>query len=65
VSSKPIIKYIELSGRGCGLSTDSEANILKREGTANVALIRNATQKDVDWVRGMGGYVPEGRIAKE
>lgn len=62
--SKPIIKYVELYGTGCGLSADSPSAIIRREGTGNVKAIRNATQNDVSWVRGMGGYVPDGRIAK-
>ncbi len=48
-----------------GLSISSEAAILRREGTANVKSIRNATKEDVEWVQAMGGYVPNGRIAQE
>ena len=60
---KPTIRYVELAGLGCGLSTDSERNILRREGTSNVRRISNATKENVEWVRAMGGYVPDGRIA--
>jgi hypothetical protein len=62
---KRVIRYFEFYGSGCGLSTDMPTQIVRRYGTANVRLIRNATEKDVAWVRGMGGAVPDGRIAKE
>lgn len=62
--SKPVIKYISLWGGGCGLSTSSKSEILRSHGTANVQLVRPATQKDVEWVRAFGGYVPDGRIEK-
>ena len=61
--SKRIIRYIALWGSGCGLSTDTPAQIMREHGTSNVKHIRNATQEDIDWVRCMGGRVPEGRIA--
>lgn len=63
--SKPIIKAIELHIGGIGLSIYSKSTILICEGTANVRSIHNATKKDVEWVKAMGGYVPDGRIAKE
>lgn len=59
------IMYISLHGTGCGLSTDSEKEIFRREGTSNVREVRPATQKDVDWVKAMGGYVPDGIIRRD
>lgn len=60
---RPVVNYVSLWNGRCGLSTDTRAEIMRREGTANVRGVRPATQADVEWVRGMGGYVPEGRIA--
>lgn len=62
--SKKIIKYISLKS-GCGLSTKSPEQILREEGSNNVEFVRNATADEVDWIRAMGGYVPEGRIASK
>lgn len=59
------IRYIKLYGGRCGLTTDTKREVMKREGTSNVLEVRPATQKDVDWVRGMGGHVPNGRILKD
>lgn len=63
--SKPIIRYIELYGGGCGLRAESPASIYRSEGTSNVRLVRNATEKDIVYVKAMGGHVPDGRIAKD
>jgi hypothetical protein len=62
---KRAIHYIGLVGLGCGLTTECKRDALRRIGIDNVATFRPATQADVDWVKGMGGYVPDGRIAKE
>lgn len=61
---KKVIKYITLSGGRCGLSTATNKDILASEGRANVASIRPATREDVEWVRAMGGHVPEGIVRK-
>lgn len=57
------LNYISLYNGRCGLTTDTPAQVLRREGTGNVRLVRPATAKDVAWIRGMGGNVPQGRIA--
>lgn len=59
----PVIKYVSLWNNRCGLSIEPKRNILRAEGTENVKEIRNATAKDVAWVRAMGGHVPRGRVA--
>lgn len=59
--NKKVIKYISLRS-GCGLSTKSPEQILREEGSNNVQYVRDATAKDVEWIRAMGGYVPDGRI---
>lgn len=56
------VYYVETS-QGCGLkearSIDGARAAANREvGSYNVRLVRKATPKDIDWVRGMGGYVP-------
>jgi hypothetical protein len=61
---KKVIKYITLSGGRCGLSTATDKDILASEGRANVASIRPATREDVDWVRAIGGHIPEGIVRK-
>lgn len=63
--SKPIIRYIELTNGRCGLSIETALQIRREEGSRNVKNITNATAKQVEWVRGMGGLVPDGRIVKE
>ena len=62
--SRKIIKRVLAYGL-VGLSTDTKREILREHGRGNVQSVRNATQEDVDWVRGMGGYVPDGIVAKE
>lgn len=55
--------YFE-SSVGCGLrkSRDEESarNELRREiGTMNgLTVVQKATPQNVEWVRGMGGYIP-------
>lgn len=61
---KPILKYVELWGGGCGLKTGSDASIRRACGTGSVKRIRPATDEDVIWVENMGGYVLDGRIAE-
>jgi hypothetical protein len=55
--------YYAETDRGCALRTaetlDKARAQFKREvGEDNVRTVREATEKDIDWVRGMGGYVP-------
>lgn len=50
--------------RGCGIraAVDEDAmwRMMAREvGTSNVSEIREATEADIAWVRGMGGYIPK------
>lgn len=59
------MKYYAETGLGCcireGRSLESARSLVLQEvGTYNgVSLIRKATQKDIDWVRRMGGYVED------
>jgi hypothetical protein len=62
MASKKVIQYISLDNGRCGLSTESPRDILHRIGTENVRAIRPASQKEVDWVRAMGGDVPDGIV---
>jgi len=59
------IRYIKLFGGRCGLTTDTKREVLRREGESNVLDVRPATQQEVDWVRAMGGRVPEGKVRRE
>lgn len=64
--SKPILRYISLWNGRCGLTTKTRDSIYREQGTDNVKYVRNATEKDVAWVAGMGGDVPKSyRIATE
>ena len=63
-AKRPILAT-RLIGGGIGLSNETRATILREEGTANVASIKLATQADIDHVRAMGGYIPNGRIVQE
>lgn len=55
--------YIE-TGRGCCIRRarnveQAERETLREVGTLEgVQLAREATKQDIEWVRGMGGYVP-------
>lgn len=53
------IKYVGLEGGYCALSTASKKAILDAHGRDNVTVIRPATKDEVEWVRAMGGHVPE------
>ena len=37
----------------------AEAKERREEGSAHFICVRVATEKDIAWVRGMGGYIPE------
>ena len=55
--------YVSLEGRGCGIRVgtceDDIWNQMAREvGTNAVQEIREATEADIAYVRGMGGRVP-------
>ena len=53
--------YIELYGGRCGVDIGPKSDILRKEGTGNVKLLRKATREDVGWIRSMGGRIPEGK----
>ncbi len=60
------IRYISFGGNMesyCGLTTESASAVLRRYGTDNVRDVRPATQAEIDWVRAMGGEVPEGVVS--
>lgn len=40
----------------------AERKIRRAEGYADPFVIRRARRSDVEWVRSMGGYVPEGIV---
>lgn len=49
---------------GCGIRTAKDEEDVMRQmatevGTDNVSTIREATPADIEWVRGMGGIIPE------
>lgn len=41
-----------------------KAMVLREEGSFHVKSIRRATDKDIFWVAGMGGYLPPGAMRK-
>lgn len=54
--------YFE-SDRGCGIrdyrNHESALKGIAREvGEGYVTVVREATERDIAWVRGMGGYIP-------
>lgn len=60
-----MIVYAETGAGSClreAKSVDAGRRaILKNVGTSRgVTVCRKATKKDVDWIRGMGGFVPPG-----
>ena len=57
------IFYVETS-LGCALEEAKDAAEARRSqarecGVNNITRVRKATEEDISWVRGMGGYVPE------
>jgi hypothetical protein len=62
--SRKIIKAVTLRGGRVGLSAETESAIKRRVGSDNLVSVKPATQSQVDWVRAMGGIVPDGRVAK-
>ena len=50
---------------GCGIRTaknleNAYSKIQREVGTMNnLSTVRKATEEDIGWVKGMGGYVPE------
>lgn len=56
--------YVE-TGRGCGLKKGKTAESVRRVTLSEVGsidgvrLVREATERDIAWVRGMGGHVPQ------
>lgn len=59
--SKETLYYVS-TDRGCGIRAARDEDAVWRQlarevGTDNVRDVREATEKDMDWVRGMGGYV--------
>lgn len=59
-----MLVYFEFC-QGCGIRSahdlkSGEREILREVGTYNgVSTVRKATDEDISWVRGMGGYIPE------
>ncbi len=55
---------------GCGIRVatnlrQAESRIRREVGTFGDARnIRKATKRDIDWVRGMGGHVPDDPVAR-
>jgi hypothetical protein len=62
---RPLINMVRLANGRCGLTTDSREKVMLEQGSANVRSVMPATAADVQWVRLMGGEVPEGRLAPE
>lgn len=55
--------YVETM-QGCGIRSatniqQARKSALAESGTSNFKSIRKATKSDVEWVRAMGGYIPE------
>lgn len=63
------IYYIE-TDMGCGLRSARNINQARAEGiretgTVYFKFVRRATETDLNHVRCMGGYVPEGKVDKD
>lgn len=59
-----MLYYVSLYGGHCGLIaaksiTQAQAKALHNEGHSNVRGVRKATEKDIEWIRAMGGRVPD------
>lgn len=62
---KPTIRCVMLRNGRVGLSVAKRSTILREEGTLNVLSIENATPAQVEHVRAMGGYVPDGIVRRK
>ena len=65
---KDTLYYID-TDNGCGIRAaqniiQARCQALHETRTYGFRTIRKATHKDIDWVRGMGGYVPPGIVTK-
>lgn len=61
---------VELYGGTVGLVAARNLQAARRkalaeEGSSNVKNVRLATQAEVDWIQGMGGRIPAGRVKRE
>lgn len=61
---------VELHGGTVGLVAARNLEAARRkalaeEGSSNVKNVRLATQAEVDWIQGMGGRIPAGRVRRE
>lgn len=59
-----IVYYVEVNGSICYLETndnirDVRWNARQEWGSDNLTTVRQATQDDIDYIGGMGGWVPE------
>ena len=55
--------YVETM-QGCGIRSAANIQVARKSalaesGSSNFKSIRKATQSDVEWVRAMGGHIPE------
>jgi len=55
--------YVE-TDQGCGIRyakniQQARKNLLEAEGYNHARGVRKATKEDINWVRGMGGYIPD------
>ena len=55
--------YYARTDRGCGLRAaeslnDARAQFYNECGFNNVIEVHEATEEDIQWIKGMGGYVP-------
>lgn len=58
------IYYYEINGGSCALHEAPNIDaarkyLLRTEGSNNLGVVRPATEKDIDWIGGMGGWVPD------
>jgi len=59
------MKYYAETGLGCCICEEKSLKsakllVLREVGTyTGVSLIRKATEEDIEWVRGMGGCIPD------
>lgn len=64
------MKYYYVStDRGCGIKAARDEDHAYRQaarqvGDNNIQDVREATEADIAWVRGMGGYVPQLKLAE-
>jgi hypothetical protein len=62
--------YVSLYDGFCGLHANrtlraAKSEVLKTKGTENLKSVSLATNEEIDWIKAMGGYIPNIDVLNE